>query len=328
MPQKTVLFCGPIDSPINSGRYMIAGLEQNSYRVVAYDYRSHENHELDLTRILADEKPDYLFVLKGEKLSRELIHRFQQAGCVTILWITMIAPEEDVAALIQGYDFIVTNVEFYVDYFKQQGVKHITWIHQGFAPDFFGINRPGPAEVDHYYADVAMIGSMGDRIYRKRCHLLRRLRGNGIDIKWWGPRLARQWRNLDFYLTGVHKAWMGREVYMKNFADVIRHTKIFIGQDADVTVPGKYLSNRVFAVVGCGGFYLGRKNPGLSSVFTVGKELETFDSEAEAVDKIRFYLEHENERKKIALAGQQKVLNQYTYKHQIGKIFNWVNQQL
>jgi len=115
---------------------------------------------------------------------------------------------------------------------------------------------------------------------------------------------------------------------MKNFADVIRHTKIFLGQDADiVNLPGKYLSNRVFAVLGCGGFYLGRRSPGLSSVFEVGKEVETFDSLDDLLEKIRFYLEHEDKRRQIALAGQNKVLHNYGYKQQMHKIFEWVNQQ-
>jgi spore maturation protein CgeB len=45
------------------------------------------------------------------------------------------------------------------------------------------------------------------------------------------------------------------------------------------------------------------------------------------VDKIHYYLKNEDERKRIALAGQKKVFNNYTYKNQMGKIFNWVNEQ-
>jgi hypothetical protein len=325
--QKTVLFCGPIDSPLNSGRYMISGLEQIGYRVIGYDYRTHKNYRDDLATIVHIEKPEYVFVLKGEALSPELIRKFKQAGCITILWITMIAPEDYVASLIREYNFIITNVDFYVDYFKRRGVKYIKWIHQGFAPNFFDMQGPVLQSTENHYADVAMIGSMGDRIYRKRCELIIKLRKDDIDVKWWGPKLARQWRNLRYYWAGVHHAWMGKEVYMKEFADVIRNTKIYLGQDADVVVPGKYLSNRVFAVLGCGGFYLGRRTPGISSVFEVGKELEVFDSEDELTEKIHFYLKNEEKRKQIAVEGQKKVINNFSYGHQMKKIFEWINKQ-
>lgn len=328
MNDKTVLFCGPIDSPVNSGRYMISGIRQNGYKVIGYDYRTHSDYQNDLVEIVRKEKPHYIIVLKGEKISHDLTEKFKKAGCITILWLTMIAPEEHIATLISGYDFIISNVSYYVDYFKTRGVERIKWIHQGFAPEFFGIESPD-SPPDHYYTDVAMIGSMGDRIYRTRCELIIELQKKNINIKWWGPRLARQWRNLQFYLAGVQHAWMGREVYMEDFADVVRHIKIFLGQDADiVNTPGKYLSNRVFAVLGCGGFYIGRRTPGLCSVFEVGKELEAFDTFDELLEKIRYYLENEDKRRQIALAGQNKVLHNYTYKQQIHKIFEWVNQQL
>lgn len=305
---------------------MMRGLEQNGYRVVGYDYRTNKNYKDDLSTLIKIEEPEYVFVLKGEILTPDLIRQFKQAGCITILWITMIAPVDYVASLIKGYEFVVTNVGYYVDYFKQRGVKNIKWVHQGFAPDFFDIHGSGFRHDGNYFSDVAMIGSMGDRIYRKRCELIIKLRKDNIDVKWWGPRLARQWRNFPYFLSGVHRAWMGREVYMKEFADVIRHTKIYLGQDADVTVPGKYLSNRVFAVLGCGGFYLGRRTPGVSSVFEVGRELDVFDSDDELSDKIHFYLENEDKRKEIAAEGQKKILNNFSYGQQMKKIFEWVNQ--
>ena len=152
------------------------------------------------------------------------------------------------------------------------------------------------------------------------------LRQNNIDIKWLGPHLSRQLKNISCFLGGVHRAWGGKEVYMKDFADVIRNTKIFIGEDADIPVQGRCLSNRSFAVMGCGGFYLCRRNPGVEFAYDVGKEIDVFDTDDEMVDKIHYYLKNEDERKRIALAGQKKVFNNYTYKNQIEKMFNWVNE--
>jgi spore maturation protein CgeB len=207
----------------------------------------------------------------------------------------------------------------------EKGVKNVTWIHQGFSPEFFGVtdvsDMSAPSE---YYADVAMIGSMGKPIYTKRSELVVRLRKEGIDIKWWGPRLARQMRNIRYFYGGVHRSWAGSEVYMKDFADVIRHTRIFVGQDADTPFRGKYLSNRSFAVIGCGGFYLCRRTSGIESIYDIGREMDVFETDDELIEKIHYYLNRGEERKRMALAGQRRVLTDYTYKKQMGKIFDWV----
>ncbi|HOD36084.1 MAG TPA: glycosyltransferase [Syntrophales bacterium] len=324
MPGKTVLFCGPIDNPRNSGRYMMAGMEKLGLRVTGYDYRTRSAFEKEILDIVIREKPDYVFTLKGEKLSPALIESIKNSGSRTILWITTSLLEDWMVPFARSQDFVVTTVENQLTYFREKGVKNITWIHQGFDPEFFGIEPGKIGQEKTFYADVAMIGSMGYPIYKKRCELVMSLRRKDIDIKWWGPRLAREIRNIPYFLGGVQRAWAGKEVYMRDFADVIRHTRIFIGQESDIPVGERYMSNRVFAVLGCGGFYLCRRTQGVESQFEVGKELQVFDDEGDLLEKIGYYLNHEEERQQIALAGHRKVLSHYTYKHQMEKIFKWV----
>jgi spore maturation protein CgeB len=324
MPGKTVLFCGPIDNPRNSGRYMMAGMRELGFRVIGYDYRTKGAAEKNISDMVSRERPDYVFTLKGEKLSPALMESIKKSGGKTILWITTTVLEDWMVPFARTQDFVITAVEGQVAYFRERGVKNITWMHQGFDPEFFGIEPGKDPEDGKLYADVAMIGSMGYPLYSKRCELVALLRRKGIDIKWWGPRLAREIRHIPYFWGGVHLAWAGQEVYMKDFADVIRHIRIFIGQDVDNPLEGRSLSNRVFAVLGCGGFYLCRRTRGVESQFEVGKDLVVFDDERDLLEKIRHYLNHEEERKRIALAGQKKVLTHYTYKKQMEKIFTWV----
>jgi spore maturation protein CgeB len=322
--RKTVLFCGPIDRPLNSGRYMISGMQQLGFEVIGYDYRSHDNYEKDLMNIVRDKKPKYVFTLKGEKLSPQLIENFKQKGCTTILWITTSIFEDWMPSFARAHDYVVTNTEDMQTLFTRHGAKKIKWVAQGFAPDFFGVTGQESGKKYSHYADTAMIGSMGYPFYKKRCELVTLLRKNAVDIKWWGPRLSRQFKNILYFLGGVHHAWAGKEAYMKDFADVIRNVKIFIGQDADIPVSGLCLSNRVFAVTGCGGFYLAKNTPGISATFEIGKEIDVFESDEELLEKVKFYLQNENKREQMALAGQKKVLTHYTYKQQMKKIFDWI----
>jgi len=324
--RKTVLFCGPIDQPLNSGRYMISGMQQHGFEVIGYDYRSNENYEKELIDIVKSRKPHYVFTLKGEKLSPQLVADFKKNGSTTVLWITTSIIEDWMPGLAKAHDYVVTNTDNIRVLFVENGVKNIKWVHQGFAPDFFGITGQESNHKNINYAEAAMIGSMGYPIYKKRCALVTLLRKNDVDIKWWGPRLARQIKNIPFFGGGVHRSWAGKEVYMKDFADVVRNVKIFVGQDADIPISGLYLSNRIFAVTGCGGFYLGRKTPGIEAAFEIGKEVDVFESDDELLEKIKFYLQNENKRAQIARAGQKKVLTHYTYKQQIKKIFDWISE--
>jgi len=323
---KTVLFCGPIDQPLNSGRYMIAGMEQLGYEVIGYDYRSHVSYEKDLMEIVAARKPAYVLTLKGEKLSARLIEDFRHKGCTAILWLTTSILEDWMLPFAKAHDFVVTNTEDIKILFARNGVKNTRWVHQGFAPEFFGISGQEGVSKRPPYAEAAMIGSMGHPIYKKRCELVALLRRNSVDIKWWGPRLSRQWKNIPYFRGGVHRAWAGKEAYMKEFADIVRNVKIFIGQDADIPISGRYLSNRIFAVTGCGGFYLGEKTPGIETAFEIGKEVEVFESDDELLDKVNFYLKNDEYRKRIASEGQKKVLSHYTYRQQMKKIFDWINE--
>jgi spore maturation protein CgeB len=326
MDNKKVLFCGPIDNPLNSGRYMIAGMEELGYEVRGYDYRTAGGREDDLIRIAREEKPGYVFVLKGEKLTLDLIGALKSLGTKTILWFTMVPLEDWMIPFAKALDFVMTNVEDHVDYFRKKGIQNVKWVHQGFAPEFFGIDQKGKVPHGQWYADVAMIGSMGNPIYNKRCERALVLKKNGFDVKWWGPHLSRDFRNLKYHLRGIGRMWAGREVYMKDFADVIGHTKVFIGEDADIPIRGRYLSNRSLAVIGCGGFYLCKRTPGIEFLFDIGRECDVYDSNDEMIEKVRYYLNNEDERKAIALKGQKKILGNYTYKDQMKKIFHWVEE--
>jgi len=325
MTGKTVLYCAPIDKPGNSGRYIIDGMEQCGYRVIGYDYRSNKNFEEGLLKIIDEKRPDYFFTQKGEILRPEFIRTIKDKGLTTIFWCFDAAMGKWYLPVAREHDFVFTNVEDHVFHLRDEGIKRAKWIHQGFAREFFGIDERGCVSEAPWYADVAMIGSMGTPIYKNRCELAIRLRKGNIDIKWWGGRLARQLRNIRYFFGGIHRSWAGQEVYMHDFADVIRHTKIFVGEDADIPIQDRYLSNRSFAVMGCGGFYLCRRTPGVEHAFKIGKEIDVFDTADEMIDKVRYYLKEEDERKRIAMAGQRRVLETYTYKKQIEKIFNWVN---
>ena len=48
-------------------------------------------------------------------------------------------------------------------------------------------------------------------------------------------------------------------------------------------------------------------------MFEVNREIVTYHSNEELLEKINYYLNHEEERRKIAEAGQRRTLKDHTY---------------
>jgi hypothetical protein len=68
-------------------------------------------------------------------------------------------------------------------------------------------------------------------------------------------------------------------------------------------------TRRVFEVPACGGFLLCERSDFMQTLYAEGREAAYFGSPEELVDKLRYYLEHEAERTRIAAAGRARVLS-------------------
>ena len=61
-------------------------------------------------------------------------------------------------------------------------------------------------------------------------------------------------------------------------------------------------------------------------LFEPGLEVIPYESADECAEKVQYYLENENERKSIALAGQKRTLNEHTYHHRMEELIRIVQR--
>lgn len=73
------------------------------------------------------------------------------------------------------------------------------------------------------------------------------------------------------------------------------------------------INYRTFETTGCGTFLLTNYTPGLEKLFDIGKEIVVYNDLNDLDNKVKYYLENEEEREKIALAGYNRAKKDHTY---------------
>lgn len=83
---------------------------------------------------------------------------------------------------------------------------------------------------------------------------------------------------------------------------------------------------RVMDICGAGGFALSSYCEETAELLEEDKEIVMFRSPEELVEKADFYLRNDQAREKIAVAGQKRVLQNYTYERQLKELMDWVKK--
>ncbi|MBP3205059.1 MAG: glycosyltransferase [Lachnospiraceae bacterium] len=79
---------------------------------------------------------------------------------------------------------------------------------------------------------------------------------------------------------------------------------------------------RAFDIMGAGGFLLTNFQPDFLEFFVPGEDFVYFESRVDLMDKIAYYLAHEEERRQIAENGHRKIEEQHTYRHRVREMLS------
>ena len=82
------------------------------------------------------------------------------------------------------------------------------------------------------------------------------------------------------------------------------------------------LKGRHFEINGCGGFQLSYYVEGLEKLYSIGDEIATYGSPEDMVEKIWFYLKHEDVREAVAASGYQRTLLEHTFSRRFADLFS------
>lgn len=116
--------------------------------------------------------------------------------------------------------------------------------------------------------------------------------------------------------------YCGSVDYWSEMPKVFRMSKI----NLNFTIPNikSGIPLRIWDVLGCGGFLLTNYQAEIPYYFKEGEDLVCFDGLEDLCEKVGYYLEHEEERKRIAWNGYRKMREKHSYIERIHTILDTV----
>jgi spore maturation protein CgeB len=102
-----------------------------------------------------------------------------------------------------------------------------------------------------------------------------------------------------------------KRISLERYAEILGRSKISL--NFSYSLPGTHaLHGRVFEVMFSGALLIENLNTETPQYFTPMSDYVAFDTKEDLVDKVRYYLEHEDERQQIALNGYRKATKEYS----------------
>lgn len=106
-------------------------------------------------------------------------------------------------------------------------------------------------------------------------------------------------------------------------------SKAKIGLNIHIDIAGIYAANiRLFEVTGVGSCLLTDHKENISEFFDPDREIVTYTSIEDCVEKMQWLLDHPKASKEIAKAGQQRTLTWYTFEHRARQFDEIIHKEM
>ena len=263
--------------------------------------------------------PHLVVVYKGAMMTPWVLEELRSIGA----YLVNVYP--DVSFMCHGplipqcmpvYDKIFTTKSFGVrDLRDILGVTNAEFLPHGFDPN---VHRPVATDecvLEAMGADASFIGTWSPKKEKLMTGLAERLPDARIRI--WGS----QWQGARDGVLGP--CIEGRHILGELYPMGISSTKVnicILSEKRQGSSSGDRTTSRTFQVPATGGFLLHERTDEFLTFFEEGREAACFDTAAELADKTRYYLEHEDERERIRLAGHQRCWDEDSLDHRIERI--------
>ena len=262
-----------------------------------------------------------MLIYKGAFVYPDTLQFAKKNNCKIVLFypdVSMTSHSPYIPASIPLYDLIFTTKTFGItDMETKYGVKKTFFIPHGFDPEIHRKLEIGNEELAAFGCDVSFIGTWSPKKEKWLSYLKEKI--PQINMRIWGD----QWNKITS--ASIRSSIQGRPVTGDLYAIAIQCSKINLGilsEQVEGSSSGDLITSRTFHIPAASGFMMHERNKESVLYFREDQEAIFFDSEEELVTKVKMFLNNDELREKIRIAGHQRALADHSLDARAGIIIN------
>jgi spore maturation protein CgeB len=268
------------------------------------------NMNAELVRACEALRPDVLFVNKGERLWGSALRRISRSGTKTVDWFPDDPHRIDLSMrLCRRYDVYLTHCSYAAKRLREERGANAHYMPLSCVPIFLRGIEFSDEELEHYRADVCFIGTHDSARERLLAGL------TDFDLRVWGP---------DWAGTKVAGHWTGHGAYGLEAMKVLAGAKVVVNVHRNFGGPferyGHGANVRTFETTAAGAFLVCDRKRDVEAIFEEDAEVAYYESVDEAREKVRHYLEHEDERRAAAARAREKTRREHSLRRRLEDI--------
>ncbi len=269
------------------------------------------------------EKPiDILICMAQAPISARALQELRRQGVVTVLWFV-----EDYLRftywkeMAKYYDFVFTIQKGdCIEAIRAAGAGCVHYLPTACDPRFHIPMSLTAEDREKWGSPISFVGAG----YHNRQQAFASLAHYPFKI--WGS----EWPGCKPFdrMVQEESRRIAPEEYIKIFNGTDINLNLHSSSERDGVDPtGDFLNPRTFELASCGAFQLVDERSLLSEVFIAGEEVATFNSVSDLREKIDYYSNRPDERKRIARNGRERVLRDHTYAKRMEEMLSVIYSQ-
>jgi spore maturation protein CgeB len=261
--------------------------------------------------ITAAFSPDVILIYKGAFIRPELLLLLRKWGYPVVNFfpdVSFLAHGKLIPLCVPLYDYIFTTKTFAANDLTANfsfDQKRVSFIPHGFDPL---VHRPITSEPDPgMQCDASFIGNFS----KHKADYLSSLKNSipNLNLKIWGGT----WGAVKD--RGLVEAVQGRPVIGDMYSLALNSSAInvaLLSERVKGASNGDQITSRTFTIPASRSFMLHQRTDEVQEYFVEDKEIVCFDSPEELVDKVRYYLNAKQVRKRIRDSGYQRAVMEHS----------------
>lgn len=193
------------------------------------------------------------------------------------------------------YDHIITNKSYILEDMRKLGAKNIRFVNNSYESTFHYPRTLTSEDYKKIGGDIGFVGAWE----KERGESILYLAQHGLNVRVWGGGKWLKYKGMYPNLIIEDKG-----LYSENYSKSFQAFKISLCFLRKMNFDLQ--TTRTVEIPACGGFMMAERTSEHQAMFEEGKEAVFFSSNEELLEKCKYYLSHEEERKQIATSGLKR----------------------